>query len=422
MLPMVIASIPARTRAERLRGGSVASLPLALLFASALGFAALPAAADPGDAGADSVYLVGEFVDPVCIYQHGMQGVLQKKCALVRGRIEQGMYFLDIRERRLYSVIGQTHWEDPRSGFLAALGDTFAVRGKVWHYGGSSAIAVSAVWPWRAQPVPSYTWWPWKWEWSVLLGCGILSALYALAMTRVRRRLPLTPPAERWRIASFAASIVVVLVSLHGPLHDLSERYLFSTHMVQHLLLAQIFPPLLLLGIPGWLWRWMLRSTPVRAAWQVLGRVPLGFVLYTVVFSLWHVPLFYDVMMRSHGVHILMHLMVMVTATLMWWPIVGGEAVENPLAPPFQMIYLFALGVPMMAVAAIVTFATQPLYSWYELAPRFGGMSAVEDQRLGGLLMWIPGGLFFWGIMTVVFFRWAQRDGRSEDPYARGAV
>ena len=91
-----------------------------------------PAWAGPGDASADSVYLIGEFVDPVCIFQHGMQGVLQRKCAMVSGRVEQGMYFLDVRHRRLYSVIGQTHWEDPHRGFLEALGDTFAVTGRVW--------------------------------------------------------------------------------------------------------------------------------------------------------------------------------------------------------------------------------------------------------------------------------------------------
>lgn len=418
---MVIAdSDPKRTPADfRWRMESAAGALLALVLA----FLAIPAAsADTGDSQADSVYLVGEFVDPVCIYQHGMQGVLQKKCALVRGRVEQGMFFLDIRKHRLYSVIGQTHWEDPRAGFLAALGDTFAVRGKVWHYGGSSAIAIAGVWPWREQPAAQFAWWPWRWEWSVLLGCALLAALYALAMTRLRRSLHPVPALARWRVFSFAASLVVVLVSLNGPLHDLSDLYLFSTHMAQHLLLAQVFPPLFVLGIPGWLWRWMLRPRALAAAWHTLARVPVGFVIYTVVFSLWHVPVLYDLMMRNHDFHIAMHLMVMGSAMLMWWPIVGGETVRNPLAPPVQMLYLFALGVPMMAVAAILTFASQPLYSWYAFAPRFLGMSAVEDQRLGGLLMWVPGGLFFWGIMSVVFFRWAHRETRSDDPYARGAV
>ena len=84
------------------------------------------------------------------------------------------------------------------------------------------------------------------------------------------------------------------------------------------------------------------------------------------------------------------------------------------LSPPFQMLYLFVLGIPMMAVAAMITFAPEPLYRWYALAPRVWGLSAVEDQRLGGLLMWVPGGLYFWGVMSVVYFRWAAHERRTD--------
>jgi putative membrane protein len=246
-----------------------------------------------------------------------------------------------------------------------------------------------------------------------------LAALYTLAVTRLRRRLGIeAEPNARWRALAFATALIVVLVSLNGPLHDLSDLYLFSTHMIQHLFLAQLFPPLFVLGIPVWLRLWLLRPRPVAVAWGWIAGVPIGVALYTVVFSIWHVPLLYNLMMRDHNFHIVMHLVVMATATLMWWPVVGGAAVARPLSAPAQMLYLFLLGTPMMLVAALITFADHPLYEWYALAPRFMGMSATEDQRLGGLIMWVPGGLFFWGIMTVVFFRWAHRDSQSEDPLA----
>jgi putative membrane protein len=380
---------------------------------------ARPASAGPGDAGADSVYLIGEFVDPVCIYQHGMQGVLQRQCAMVRGRVEQGMFFLDVRHRKLYTVIGQTHWEDPKQAFLQALGDTFAVKGRVWRRDGSAAIVITDAWPYRDQPQPVFKAWPWHWEWSVLLGCGLFAVGYALAMTRLRRRLGIPlEPGDLGRAITFASSLIVILVSLNGPLHDLSDRYLFSTHMIQHLLLAQVFPLLFILGIPTWLWRWLLGGRAVHAGWSWLARVPIGFVLYTLVISIWHVAVLYDLMMREHNFHIVMHLMVMGTAVLMWWPVAGGDAVERPIDPPAQLLYLFLLGTPMMAVAAMITFAGQPLYEWYALAPRFMGMSAVEDQRLGGLIMWVPGGLFYWVVMSVVFFRWSARESRPEsDPF-----
>jgi putative membrane protein len=333
----------------------------------------------------------------------------------VDGRIEQGMFFLDIRHRKLYAVIGQTHWEDPRQGFLDALGDTVAVRGRVWRRAGSAAIAVSAVYPADRQPPAAAVLWPWHWEWSVLLGCAVLAALYALALGPWRARLGgAMVPFQPGRAALFLGGLAVVVGSLNGPIHDLSDRYLFSTHMVQHLLLAQVFPVLFLLGLPAWLKRGLLRPRPVAAAWGAVTAVPVGVLLYTVVFSLWHVPTLYDVMMRAHPVHIVMHLSVMATAVLMWWPVLGGDAVRRPLSPPFQMLYLFALGIPMMAVAAMITFAPEPLYRWYALAPRVWGLSAVEDQRLGGLLMWIPGGLYFWGVMSVVYFRWAAHERRAD--------
>jgi putative membrane protein len=389
------------------------SLVLMLLLAT-LGFAA-PVRADLGDVNPDSVYLVGEFVDPVCIFQHGMQGVAQKQCALVSGRVEQGMYFLDIRHRKIYSVIGQNHWEDPRQGFLAALGDTFAIRARVWRRAGGAAIAVNAVYPIDRQPPPSVRFWPWSWEWSVLLGCGVLAALYLMALGPWRARLGGGGSRfERGRAVGFLAGLVVVLVSLDGPVHELSDRYLFSAHMVQHLLLAQVFPLLFLLGLPPWLVRALLRPRPVSRVWHALASVPVGFVLYTLVFSLWHVPQLYDLMMRVHAFHIVMHLSVMATATLMWWPVVGGEAVQRPLPAPAKMLYLFVLGIPMMAVAALITYAGQPIYSWYALAPRLWGMSAVEDQRLGGLIMRIPGGLYFWAVMSVVYFRWASGERRAD--------
>ena len=402
--------------ATRIR--NVANAVLALVCAATL------AHAGPDDVNPDSVYLVGEFVDPVCTFQHGlvMLGKAQRDCALVQGRVEQGICFLDLRQRRLYAVIGQNHWTDPRQGFLDALGDTFAVRAKMWKRLGSAAIAVNAMYPYRDQPEVAYAWWPWRWEWSVLLGCGLLALFYLLALTAWRRRLGADSDRfETGRAVAFLAGLAVVVVSLDGPLHDLSDLYFFSAHMVQHLFLAQVFPPLFLLGLPPWLRRRLLRPHAVRRAWASLGGVPVGFALYTAVFSIWHVPAIYNVMMRDHNFHIVMHLMVMVTATMLWWPVLGGEEAERPLAPPAKMLYLFVIGIPMMAVAAMLTFATTPLYEWYALAPRLWSFTAVDDQRLGGLIMWIPGGLFWWGAMSLVFMRWATREGRAEDAVIQGA-
>lgn len=378
-----------------------------------------------GPSQSDSLYLVGEFVDPVCVYQHGMQGVAQRVCAMVDKRVEQGMAFLDIRSHQLYTVISVSHWDDPKDDFLAMLGDTVAIQAKVWNKMGGHALAITGIWPYRAQPEPAYDWNPlaWKWEWTVLLGIALWLIAYLLATGPYRRRLGGPERFQVGRFATFAGSMLIVLIALNGPVHDLSDLYLFSTHMVQHLIMAQLFAPLFLLGIPPWLWKRMVERGWFAALWHAVSRVPFGFVAYVVVFSIWHVPLLYNLMMRNHDYHVVMHLMVMATAVLMWWPIIGGQAVRRPLPEPAQILYLAAIGTPMIAVAAMVTLANQPLYEWYWLAPRFGGMSALDDQRLGGLLMWVPGGLFWWGAASVVFFRWASRETRRDErPLAPGTV
>ena len=121
----------------------------------------------------------------------------------------------------------------------------------------------------RPRPIVPYEW-SWALHPSVLLGTGLLGALYFYGIGPFRRRRNLGPPAAPWQVASFVAALVVLLASLNGPLHDLSDYYLFSVHMVQHLLLTLLFPPLLILGIPGWLLRPILQHPPVLRVARVL--------------------------------------------------------------------------------------------------------------------------------------------------------
>ena len=407
-----------RTAAKAPRAGARSRLaPTAFALAAVLAFTvATSARADVTFANSDSVYLVGEFVDPVCLFQHNMHGASAKQCAMVRGRVEQGMGFLDIRRRQFFTVVGQNHWQDPRAGFLDALGETLVIKARVWNRDGAAAIMVNSVYPLESQPLAAYAWWPWRFEWSVVAGCAILALLYLLALTRWRTALGGSGRFERGRAALFLAGLAVVLVALNGPLHDLSDAYLFSTHMIQHLLLSQVFPPLFLLGLPRWLARRVTAWPPIRRPWRFLSGIPIGFAIYTLVFTLWHVPALYDLMMRVHGFHIAMHLMVMASAILMWWPVAGGAAVEKPLGAPAQILYLAVIGIPMMPIAALITFATSPHYEWYALAPRaIASLSALEDQRLGGLIMWVPGTLFWVLPITVIYFRYAGSGSRPND-------
>jgi len=250
-------------------------------------------------------------------------------------------------------------------------------------------------------------------EWSihpsVLIGVGLLAAGYFSAVGPLRRRLP-QPPAPAWRIACFLAGLVVMLVALNGPVHDLSDSYLFWVHMGQHLLLTLVLPPLLIAGIPGWLVELPLASAPVRRCARALTHPVFAGILFSVVLLVWHTEGAYDLMMRNHSVHIVTHLMFMAAAVLLWWPVLGPTPVLARLSPGMGMLYLFLVQLPMQLLGAIITFADHPLYTWYLAAPRTWGLSPLDDQKLGGLLMWIPGNLWMWGAMSVLFFQWAKAE------------
>jgi putative membrane protein len=243
-----------------------------------------------------------------------------------------------------------------------------------------------------------------EWHAEVLVGLAVLAALY-LGLARVQRRR--LPPG---RLLSMTAALAVLAGTLNGPLHDLSDRYLFSAHMVQHLLLTLVVPPLLLAGIPHGLLSPLLAAPRMARLLAWLTRLPIAFVLYNAVLVFWHLPGPYDAALEHHPLHIVQHLTFIGTAVLAWWPIISPEP-RLPAAPyGAQMLYLFLLGVPMTAIAAFVTLAPDPLYRFYATAPRVWDLSPLEDQRLGGVIMWVPAAIAPLAAFTGVFFRWAAAE------------
>jgi putative membrane protein len=218
----------------------------------------------------------------------------------------------------------------------------------------------------------------------------------------------------RRHVASFVGALLVLFVALNGPLHNLSDNYLFSAHMAQHLLLTLVFPPLLLYGCPAAAVRPLLRPRWVMAVGRVVTRPLAAASLFTAPIVLWHVPALYEAALRNHDLHVVQHLVFLSTAVLMWWPVLSPVPELPRLPYPGQMLYLFFLGIPMSATGALITLSSSALYPFYAAAPRVWGLDALSDQQIGGLLMWVPGGLALWGAMTVVWFRWARWESRGD--------
>jgi putative membrane protein len=241
---------------------------------------------------------------------------------------------------------------------------------------------------------------------SIALGIGLLGGLYVWGGgLRAGWR----------RVGAFAGASGALILALTGPLHEWSERYLFSAHMVQHLVLTMLFPPLLLYSLPAWTVRRVVRwRTALRAAAVLVRPLPAA-LLFGSVMVFWHLPAFYESAMRNHDLHIVQHLTLLAAAVLVWWPVLSPLPELPRLSYPGQMLYLFLAGLPMSMIGALIALAGTVRYAFYLDAPRIiPGLPPLADQQLGGLIMWIPGALILWAAMTVIWFRWSAREERGD--------
>ena len=251
-----------------------------------------------------------------------------------------------------------------------------------------------------------FDWTTWNADPLVVTGLALVGGAYAAA-TLGRRRIDPEARVEPLKVASFFGALAVLVGCLTGPLHDLSDYYLFSAHMVQHLLLAFAMPPLLLHGTPGWMLSPLLRAAGVRRLGRFVTRPSAAFGAFNLALVAWHLPPLYNLAMEVHAVHILQHLIIMAVSVILWWPVLSPLP-ELPRVPyPVQLLYLFVVGLPMVVVSIFITMADSVLYPYYAGAPRvWAALTPRADQHLGGLIMWVPGGLVFLTAISVVFFRW----------------
>ena len=249
---------------------------------------------------------------------------------------------------------------------------------------------------------------------DAILGLALLQGAYLLCVGPLRRRYRLADEADPRQTANFTAGILVILVALVSPVHVLSDNYLFSVHMLQHVLLTLVAPPLIILGLPEWLIRPLLRPNWSFRLARVATHPVVAFGIFNIVFSIWHVPSLYGTSVNHHSIHVAEHLMFMGSAMLMWWPIVSIMPELPRLSQPLQIGYLFALSVAQIIVFAIITFAKEPLYEFYVNAPRISSISPVLDQQLGAIAMKVASGILFLVLMIIIFLRWFGDDEQSE--------
>ncbi len=161
----------------------------------------------------------------------------------------------------------------------------------------------------------------WNFDPSILMGTALIVGLYLYAIGPLRKRQHLAEQVQRRQVIYFLLGVFLMFLALVSPLDELGDSYLFSAHMVQHLFLTVVGPPLLLLGTPAWLVKPLLRQRHAFLIARVLTFPAIAFFLYNADFWLWHAPPLYDATLENEAIHILEHLTFIVFGVIAWWPI-----------------------------------------------------------------------------------------------------
>jgi putative membrane protein len=241
--------------------------------------------------------------------------------------------------------------------------------------------------------------------WVLVVGLVLLGwyAAKVVGPKAVRDGSPIVRPRN---VGWFVAGIVVLWAASDWPVHDIAEERLYSVHMAQHLLLSYVAAPLFLLATPTWLARLVVGGSPVV---RVLAKPVVAGVLYNAVIVFTHWQNVVNTSVDNAPVHYGLHVLVFASSLLMWLPICGPVP-ELRLPLPGQMIYLFLMSVVPTIPAAWLTFAEGAVYSAYDIPERLWGLSVTDDQQIAGVLMKIVAGTYLWGLIVVLFFKWAARN------------
>ncbi len=266
--------------------------------------------------------------------------------------------------------------------------------------------------------------------WATVLNL-FAAVVYFRGWLELHPALPGRFPA--WRLTAFLSGLATLELALASPI-DTFDPFFLTDHMIQHLFLMMIVPPLILLGNP---YLALLRGMPRWAArrvlgpllnWPPLGRFGRGLVHPAVGFLAlalanfgWHVPAAYELALRSPGWHDCEHVCFFVASILYWWPVVRPWPSRGRSISWFLPVYLALGDIVNSILSAFLAFSGRVLYPWYASVPRLGGFSAQDDQVASGAVMWVIGSLAFLIPAVIITVRLLSPAAPATHPERHGA-
>jgi len=238
--------------------------------------------------------------------------------------------------------------------------------------------------------------WTWSWDPTVAVGTMALVAGYLWLLRGGDRGLEWSPQARIY----FAAGLLTLFLAFESPIDVGGDHYLFSLHMLQHLLLAMVVPPLILLGLPErWLTLSRLSVSPLIAS-----------VIFNFVLAVWHLPFLYEATLRNEPIHVLEHLSFLAVGLLFWWPVLLPSNARGGISAMGKIAYLGFAGVPPTILGLLFILSPTVIYPFYAAAPRVTPMSPLVDQLVAGLVMFALGNVIYFLAIWIVFFKLEDKE------------
>ncbi len=222
-------------------------------------------------------------------------------------------------------------------------------------------------------------------------------------------------PIKRSQVGWYAAAMVSMWIFSDWPIHEIAEQHLYFVHMLQHLFLSMIIPAMFLLATPRWLIE--LLVSPGSRGWRQLQRLSKPLVaglIFNGLTVMLHWSLLVKLSFENGAVHFALHLLIFVSGLIMWMPVCGPVA-EWRLPPIMQCLYLFCMSIIPTVPSGWLIFAEDVVYRHYDTPDRLFGIDVLSDQQAAGVVMKLLGGFFLWGVIFLVFVRWAHEEMATDE-------
>jgi cytochrome c oxidase assembly factor CtaG len=255
----------------------------------------------------------------------------------------------------------------------------------------------------------------WTFEPGVVIPIVGSAVLYSLGIFRLRRAS--RKSIRKSDIVYFALGWAALVVALISPVHAWGS-VLFSAHMTQHELLMLVAAPLLVVSRPIVPFLWALpRSWALTLAhwsklgawertWRTISNPVVAWIIHALVLWAWHAPALFEATLENESVHALQHASFLFSALLFWWAVIHGR--QRALGFGFAVLYMFTTALHSGLLGALLTFANSVWYSGYTERTAAWGLTPLEDQQIGGLIMWIPAGLVYVAAGLALFAGWLR--------------